>query len=272
MAGARAEVRAGIDAAWLVSALARDPVDHAFPAWDLANEPDRTRFVSLVSSEDPTRTLAYFAVWRGDPIRPVVHWFGDLPRAAPLLPHLPLRPLDLLGPPALAGPLRARRGPVEVEGIERMVYAGPSTVRGADDPRVRPAGAADGERLRSWARRHGDDPMVRGYAFFDPARHAVWIADDGRGEVVGASFAAVRLPPIWTLTAIWVAPEHRGTGLGRALTAAPAAAARRAGALAHLNVRSDNAVARRLYDSLGFRRHDRQVLVRTVGGGTGHNA
>ncbi len=51
-----------------------------------------------------------------------------------------------------------------------------------------------------------------------------------------------------------VAPAHRGKGVGRALAAGMLAALRERGAqTVYLEVRASNAVARRLYESLGFR-------------------
>lgn len=53
---------------------------------------------------------------------------------------------------------------------------------------------------------------------------------------------------------IYVAPDHRGSGLGRGLLSALIDAARRSGLLVlQLSVSVGNAPARRLYEGLGFR-------------------
>ncbi len=64
------------------------------------------------------------------------------------------------------------------------------------------------------------------------------------------------IPRHWAYVGILaVAPEHRGLGLGRALTASCVERARRDGAPAiGLGTRSPMAAAQRLYDRMGFRR------------------
>ena len=266
MAESNDGVRPGIDRAWLAEAVRRDPVMHSLAAWDLDHEPDRARILSCGPPREPA---AYLLLWWGDPQRPAVHWVGDPTAGAPLLEHLPPRPLVVLGPEALVPAIESRRGPIVARGIARLTVRPTAPVPGSDDPRVRAVGPIDGERLRLWAHRHAD-PMVQGYAFFDPARHLVWAAWDERDRVAGVCFASARLPEIWTFTAIYVEPERRGAGIGTALTAHATEAARRAGALAHLNVRLDNPGARRIYERLGYRERDRIASMESVGDGP-HN-
>jgi Acetyltransferases len=62
---------------------------------------------------------------------------------------------------------------------------------------------------------------------------------------------------------VGVAPEWRGTGLGRALVLAGLAHLRRVGlAQAMLYVDASNTAAIRLYESLGFTRWDTDTLYR----------
>ena len=250
------EVSSGIDRAWLFESLARDPVAHAYAAWDIDHEMDRVRFLCLRRSGS---TRAYLLIWLGDPSRPFVHWVGSPEDALLLAEHLPPPPATVLAPESLVEAAAARLGPVTVTSLLRLTARPTGPVAASEDPRVRWITGSDVPRLRAWAEGH-PDPMVRGYARFDPARHVVWGAFHGE-RIVGAAFASVRLPEIWTFNGIYVEPFARGEKLGTVLTAYALEASRRAGALAHLNVREDNAPARRVYDRLGFRLHDRVVLI-----------
>jgi ribosomal protein S18 acetylase RimI-like enzyme len=78
------------------------------------------------------------------------------------------------------------------------------------------------------------------------------------GSVVGAAvcflgFSTFSAQPRLNVHDLCVLPAHRGQGVGRRLMEAVLEAARRAGCSGvTLEVRSDNAVAQRLYRSLGF--------------------
>lgn len=253
---AESRVTDGIDREWLERAFRKDPVMHSFAAWDLDHEPERVRILSLKRDGS---TLAYLLVWLGDPARPFVHWVGPVGPASALADHLPPRPLVVVGSPELVEVVTERRGPFTVIPLLRLTARPTGPVVQSDDPRVRRVLADDAERLRAWAANH-PDPMVKGYARFDPNQHVVWAAFHGE-RIVGAAVASVRLPEIWTFNGIYVEPFARGEKLGTALTAHGLEAARRAGALAHLNVREENAPARRVYERLGYVEHDRVVLL-----------
>jgi ribosomal protein S18 acetylase RimI-like enzyme len=67
------------------------------------------------------------------------------------------------------------------------------------------------------------------------------------------------------VTEVWVAPDRRGSGLGKQLLAAALAAARADHVLAiHLQVRPENDRARRLYEGLGFTTSKRLILTRKL--------
>ena len=67
------------------------------------------------------------------------------------------------------------------------------------------------------------------------------------------------------LTELYVVAAHRGRGIGRKGLAAAEAFAKAGGAHAlHLLVRHDNAPARALYDSAGFRAQPRLVMTRPL--------
>jgi ribosomal protein S18 acetylase RimI-like enzyme len=68
-------------------------------------------------------------------------------------------------------------------------------------------------------------------------------------------------PSLWSrhdeayLAELYVRPEHRGAGLGRALLTASIDAARERGAdYMHLGTTEDDVAARHLYEGMGFRR------------------
>lgn len=246
----------GIDRAWLLNAMRQDPVAHGFAAWDIDHEAERVRFLSL---QRDGSTVAYLLLWMGDPSRPFVHWVGPPGASAALAKHLPPSPLTVVGTREIVEPVSSQRGPMTVVSLLRLTARPVGPVPQSDDPRVRRVTHADAHALRTWASGH-PDRMVKGYARFDPDRHVVWAAFHG-DRVVGAAVATVRLPEIWTFNAIFVEPFARGEKLGTALTAHALEAARQAGALAHLNVREDNAPARTVYHRLGYAEHDRVVLL-----------
>jgi GNAT superfamily N-acetyltransferase len=86
----------------------------------------------------------------------------------------------------------------------------------------------------------------------EPAPGSVLLALDHDGATVGRLWLRTSPGPGW-VQAVEVAPAHRGHGLGRALMLAAEAECRAAGATAlGLNVFATNAVALRLYASLGY--------------------
>ncbi len=103
---------------------------------------------------------------------------------------------------------------------------------------------------RDRARRFLSDRLARGESL-------VWVAVRS-GTPVGFTqvyrqFSSLRLTTTWVLNDLYVAPEARGTGAGRALVErvlTEAAAAAVAGV--RLETRRDNAVARALYEHCGF--------------------
>jgi ribosomal protein S18 acetylase RimI-like enzyme len=80
----------------------------------------------------------------------------------------------------------------------------------------------------------------------------VWVAD---GRVVGnASIRPAEAPGGWVIGNVAVSPEYRRRGIGRALmSAAIGLAEMRTGRWVALQVEEGNAVAQRLYHSMGFR-------------------
>lgn len=87
------------------------------------------------------------------------------------------------------------------------------------------------------------------------------------GAVVG--IARLGVADGWGgIGAMWVAPEHRRTGVARTLLAALAARARRSGVFSlHLQVDEDNTGARTAYERAGFETHHAYVTLTGPGQG-----
>lgn len=78
------------------------------------------------------------------------------------------------------------------------------------------------------------------------------------------AFASLSLAPSWILNDLFVVPETRGSGAGRALMDAALGLARENGAAElFLQTARDNTTAQRLYEGLGWVRDD-QFLVYTL--------
>ncbi len=247
----------GIDRDWLDRAFAAEPLTHAFAVWDLVEHPHRIRFLSC--RDLAGTTLAYLLFWEGNPLLPVVHWVGNDYRARGLAEHLPPPPAVAIVPESrTAEVLSALRAPAAAP-ILGQIRDGKSRQLPEPDSRIRRLVPADAEALGRWTARQ-NDPIVSGYARVDLLRDQVWGAFD-RGELMGIARAQVRLPTLWVLGGVYVAPEARHRGLGLGLTAAGIQAAYAARARVGLWVREDNFEARDLYDALGFRTVERRVWI-----------
>ncbi|MEX5249911.1 GNAT family N-acetyltransferase, partial [Kocuria sp. CPCC 205260] len=95
--------------------------------------------------------------------------------------------------------------------------------------------------------------------WFDPAGFLLAVREEEPGTVAGFHWTKVHpgdgeQGPLGEVYAVGVAPEHQGTGLGRALTAAGVNhLARRGLDEVMLYVDGDNTAAMGLYERLGFR-------------------
>ncbi len=253
MAVEEVELRPTIDRAWLESAAARDPIEHAYALWDLLHHPDRIRIVSAVVDGEP---LGYLLLWLGHPAAPVVHWIGTDPRLGELAGRLPPRPLVAIVPEEFAYRVSEARGPVRSFPLLSMIAA-ESAPQARGETAIRRLRRDDRADLSRWASRQTDS-VVAEYATFDPEAELAWGAfEDGR--IVGVARAAVRLPHVWILGGVYVEPAARGEGWGRALVETALTAAIATGASLALYVREDRTPARSLYASLGFRTVGRRL-------------
>lgn len=90
----------------------------------------------------------------------------------------------------------------------------------------------------------------------------IFVAEDDAGRMVGftqlyPTFCSVRVAPTFVLYDLFVAPEARGTGAGRALMqAAEAYAAATGAARLELSTAKTNTIAQSLYESQGWNRDD----------------
>ena len=261
MTPAAVELRPTIDRAWLEAAARLDPLTHAFPLWDLTQAPQSVRFVSAL---DGGRTIAYLLIWLGRPDLPVVHWVGEVDRAAVLAEQLPVPPFAALVPLAAEGRIRARHPLARVSTILMLRRErGGSGAPGVGGP-VRRLTLSDTEALRAWC---GDSRASErpDFAALNVGEEPVWGAF-ASGRLVGVCRAAVRLPGIWVVSGVYVDPEARGQALGRRLVGALIEEAERASAPTGLFVREDAGAARRVYASLGFVEAGRRTLIEIPGG------
>jgi GNAT superfamily N-acetyltransferase len=247
------ELRPSIDRNWLERAAAQDPFVHAYGRWDLDHLPNRVRFISAVDGDE---TVGYLLVWLGHPTRTVVHWVGADPRARILAEALPPRPLVAIVPEAFQNEVVTLRGPARPYGL-LLLAKDPS-----GEPPGRPAAPSPAVEVRRLERsdlstlvefvRRQTDPVVAEYPTLDPEEDWAWGAFE-RGILLGAVRAAVRLPDVWLVGGVFVDPNARNRGVGRALVEAALASARQSRVRVGLYVREDRLAARRLYERLGFR-------------------
>ena len=145
---------------------------------------------------------------------------------------------------------------------------------------LRPATAADAPALAplfdAYRGFYGQtsDPAAAEAFLTDRLAHdesVVFVAEDDGGRAVGFTqlypvFSSVRLRRLWLLNDLFVAPEARRAGVGRALLDAAQAHAASTGACAvALATDAANTTAQRLYDAVGYVRdgafhYERPVL------------
>lgn len=118
-----------------------------------------------------------------------------------------------------------------------------------------------------YRRFYGQAPDLDGARDFIGARLArrdstIFVARSGDGVAVGfvqlyPSFSSVAMRAIWILNDLYVAPQARGLGAGRALMARVRAFALTTGAKRlELSTARDNAAAQALYVASGYARDD----------------
>ncbi|MEM1662333.1 MAG: GNAT family N-acetyltransferase [Desulfurococcaceae archaeon] len=72
-------------------------------------------------------------------------------------------------------------------------------------------------------------------------------------KLVGIAGARIKLPEIWIIGNVFVHPDYRGRGYGKAVTSAITEDAVKSGALAYLQVENTNSIAINIYEKLGYR-------------------
>jgi GNAT superfamily N-acetyltransferase len=257
MAPAEVETRPTIDREWLESVAHQDPIPHAYALWDLDHHPDRVRFASALRG---TATLGYLLLWPLGDGGTVVHWLGESVETAPLLAHLPARPLIVVCSEAGGPAIERLRGPTETHAVlTASAPRGTPAPAGAQDEMVRRLTGDDRARLRAFAERQSER-IGAAYATIDPASEPIWAGFD-QDRLVALARPAVRLAHCWLVGGVYVAPEYRNQGWGRAVVRAVMAQADRAGAPCGLFVREDSTAARSLYDRLGFKTVGRRLWI-----------
>ncbi|EQD68225.1 GCN5-related N-acetyltransferase, partial [mine drainage metagenome] len=108
--------------------------------------------------------------------------------------------------------------------------------------------------------RGSSDEMAASYVGLDPGAETIFGGFDGP-ELVAIARASVRRPSVWFVSGVYVRPELRNRGWGKAVTRAVMTAAGAVGAFTALYVREDRGDARTAYEQLGFQPIARRVLL-----------
>ena len=231
-----------------------DPVGHAFARWDLDNAPDRTRFVTLRRGGV---SVGYLLIWLGVPGRPVVHWVSADPEDRALGERLPPPPFTAVVPIRVDPWIAELRGPAKRHPLELREFEGGTLP--TPDPSVRPLGPEDAGEIRGLIERNGPG-FLSGYGELDLGRTRAWGAFV-HGQLVAVARTQAAPPGVRIIGGIFTDPLFRGHGFGRAVTAAATRSAMAEGVRAALYVRSDNAVAREVYERLGYRIRETRLWV-----------
>jgi ribosomal protein S18 acetylase RimI-like enzyme len=251
------EIRPTIDRTWLEQSAREEPILHAYALWDLDQHPGRVRFVSAIQG---STTLGYLLLWPLGDGGTVVHWLGDPEATSGLLERLPPRPLVILCSEA-GGPAAERtRGPALIRAVlAEMAPRGSPPPAGPQDEMVRRLTGDERPLVQAFATRQ-TERIGTAYGGIDPALEPVWAGFD-QGRIVALARPAVRLPHVWVIGGVYVDPNHRNQGWGRAVVRGVMVEASRAGAPCGLFVREESASARTLYDGLGYRPVARRLWI-----------
>jgi ribosomal protein S18 acetylase RimI-like enzyme len=251
------EIRPTIDRLWLQQAVREEPLLHAYAVWDLEQSPNRVRFASAVRG--PT-TLGYLLLWPLGDGSTVVHWLGDPEVTRGLVDWLPPRPLIVLCSETAAPQVERARGPAVTRAVlAEVAPVGPPPPAGPLDELVRRLGPDERPLLQAFSARQ-TERIGSAYTGIDPALEPIW-AGFHQGRIVAVARPAARLSHLWVIGGVFVDPERRNLGWGRAVVRAVMVEAARAAAQPGLFVREDSAPARALYDALGFRPVARRMWV-----------
>jgi GNAT superfamily N-acetyltransferase len=251
------EIRPTIDRTWLEQVAREEPVLHAFALWDLQQYPERVRFTSAVRG---STTLGYLLLWPLAEGGTVVHWLGDPETTSGLLDWLPPRPLVILCSESGGKAAEQARGPAIVRPVVvQLAPVGAPPPAGPQDELVRRLSGDERPALVAFASRQAER-IGAAYTTIDPAAEPVWAGLD-RGRIVAVARPAVRLPYVWIVGGVFVDPDHRNQGWGRAVVRAVMAEATRAGAPCGLFVREESAPARAVYAGLGYRPVARRLWI-----------
>ncbi len=250
-------VESGIDRDWLLGEASRDPIAHAWAVWDLDHGGGRVRFTTL---REHGRPRAYLLVWYGLPSAPVVHWVGVPEDPRLLLRSLPERPLIAIVPAPVADAVAAARPPVVSYPLLVLALDPTAPEPARPPPEVRRLRRDDAPALERLAKSN-PELLTAAYLAIDPGVEQIWGVMDERGSLRAVARVQLALPKVWMIGGIYTAPDFRGRGLGTAVTSAATLAALAAGATPALVVREDNASARHIYASLGYRLVDHRVWI-----------
>ena len=145
-------------------------------------------------------------------------------------------------------------------------------------PTIRPATESDADAIAplfdQYRQFYGRRPQLeRAHEFIrerlEHAESVILVAEDA-GKILGfvqlfPSFTSLETERLWVLNDLYVSPEGRGRGLGRALMNAAREHAVKTGAKRlTLETMDDNRVAWSLYESLGYKRNNPEIRFYTL--------
>lgn len=139
--------------------------------------------------------------------------------------------------------------------LDQMVADELKPPRLTDAAAVRPLGPEDVDAMLELTGLAGPGPFVRGTPEFGGY---VGVFDDG--QLIAMAGERMRLPGLTEVSAVCTRPEARGRGLGELVSYTVASAILARGEQAFLHVAIDNHGARRIYERLGFRLHNKVAI------------
>jgi len=234
----------------IVELYKSDPLTHCYLVYDLLYEFENTN--AVFSVEGGTIT-SYILLWSGPRVQAIHLWGGDIgllseisiARDKPVYIHLYSDEQSLAE--RVAG---AIEGSTEIVEFYDMVVD-EENFREYRDPRVRKLGLSDVEGFMAIKKLQGREVS------FEEARrillksryYGVYV----NGVLVAIAGRYIALPEVWVIGDVFVHPDYRGQGFGRAVTSAVTRDAVYSGATALLHVDTRNTPAIKLYESLGYK-------------------
>ena len=233
--------------------LRKDLLSNVYTIYDLRYE--RCSKAKFYVAKDRDRIAGVLLKYRGYPYAIAVA-LGSREAVHSLLGKVPIEKMLLLGTPELTKILEEKFPNAPKYGVNIMALdnhvANPITIT-----QVRRLGVEDAHAwAQSVAHRVGQNQAPTNEALLEAQRlltknTAFGIYD--AGMLVARATSHVQLPEAWAIGGVFTEPDYRGRGLATSVTSALVQEALRYTNRVVLFVRSDNAPANHLYETIGFR-------------------